>query len=254
MEMFFLNPWAMVVGGILVSSPIIIHLINRMRFRRIRWAAMEFLLKSQKRNRRRLIIEQLILLLLRILIVALLGFLLARRVMGAQSQGQSAMHIVILDDSLSMTDRFSANGENTNSFEQGKRMIREIAKNAKQANAGQQMQVYLLSDLEGEPIFNARLDENSLDELSSKLETQKPTALHLNPTDGIKKARDLFQDAPQSKKICHLVSDFREIDWLVGPDSKGLADAVDELGESRANLTLVEWAHPYRGQPAKGAL
>ena len=59
---FFLHPWYMVAGGALVSAPILIHLINRMRFKRIRWAAMEFLLKSQKRNRRRLIIEQLILL------------------------------------------------------------------------------------------------------------------------------------------------------------------------------------------------
>ena len=42
----------MVAGAALVSAPIIIHLINRMRFKRIRWAAMEFLLKSQKRNRR----------------------------------------------------------------------------------------------------------------------------------------------------------------------------------------------------------
>src|SRR5438034_11799602 len=95
----FLNPANMVIGGALISSPIIIHLINRMRFKRIRWAAMEFLLKSQKRNRRRLIIEQLILLALRILIVLLLGFILGRLVWGAQTAGQSAMHYVILDDS-----------------------------------------------------------------------------------------------------------------------------------------------------------
>ena len=63
----FANPFAMLAGVLLISSPIIIHLINRMRFKRIRWAAMEFLLKSQKRNRRKLIIEQMILLLLRIL-------------------------------------------------------------------------------------------------------------------------------------------------------------------------------------------
>ncbi len=74
----FLNPANMVIGGALISSPIIIHLINRMRFKRLRWAAMEFLLKSQKRNRRRLIIEQLILLALRILLVLLAGLLLAR--------------------------------------------------------------------------------------------------------------------------------------------------------------------------------
>src|SRR5260370_33890569 len=75
---FFLNPWSMVAGGAMISAPILIHLINRMRFKRIRWAAMEFLLKAQKRNRRRLNIEQIILLMLRCLMMLLGGFLLAR--------------------------------------------------------------------------------------------------------------------------------------------------------------------------------
>src|SRR5712691_5806622 len=105
--MFFLNPFAMVVGGALVSAPILIHLINRMRFKRIRWAAMEFLLKSQKRNRRRLIIEQLILLLLRCLLVLLAAFLVARFVGPALglTPTSSTTHVVVLDDTVSMTDR-----------------------------------------------------------------------------------------------------------------------------------------------------
>ncbi len=74
----FLNPFTMIIGGALIASPIIIHLINRMRFKRIRWAAMEFLLKAQKKSRRRMIIEQLILLLLRILLVLLIALLLSR--------------------------------------------------------------------------------------------------------------------------------------------------------------------------------
>ena len=48
-------------GAALLAVPVIIHLINRLRFRRVRFAAMEFLLKSQQRNRRRLLIEQLLL-------------------------------------------------------------------------------------------------------------------------------------------------------------------------------------------------
>src|SRR6516162_9149302 len=96
----FLNPANMIVGGALVSSPIIIHLINRMRYKRVRWAAMEFLLKSQKRNRRRLIIEQLILLFLRILLVLLAGLLLAR-FLGASALGlqgnRNTVHLVLLD-------------------------------------------------------------------------------------------------------------------------------------------------------------
>ena len=91
----FLNPFAMVVGGALISAPILIHLINRMRFKRIRWAAMEFLLKSQKRNRRKLIIEQMILLLLRILLVLLAAFLVARFVYGAGAS-RGASHVVIV--------------------------------------------------------------------------------------------------------------------------------------------------------------
>src|SRR6516164_8040067 len=104
----FLHPWYMVAGGLLISSPIIIHLINRLRFKRIRWAAMEFLLKSQKRNRRRLIIEQMILLLLRILLVLLAGLLLAR-FLGfafAQFQVNNTIHVVVLDDRLSTEDHW----------------------------------------------------------------------------------------------------------------------------------------------------
>src|SRR6185369_6547274 len=102
----FLNPANMVVGGALVSSPIIIHLINRMRYRRVRWAAMEFLLKSQKRNRRRLIIEQLILLVL------LAGLLLARFLSDALAftRPQNTPHVVVLDDTPSMGDAWRQDG------------------------------------------------------------------------------------------------------------------------------------------------
>src|SRR5438270_3177328 len=110
----FLNPAYLFAGLALISLPIIIHLINRMRFKRIRWAAMEFLLKAQKRNRRRLIIEQLILLALRCFLVALVGLLVARFVgfSFADIGSKQAMHIVLLDDTLSMNDQWKE-GETT---------------------------------------------------------------------------------------------------------------------------------------------
>src|SRR5271169_935675 len=125
MEFFFLNPWAMVAGGLLISSPIIIHLINRMRFKRIRWAAMEFLLKSQKRNRRRLIIEQLILLLLRIFLVLLAGLLLARFIgfFFGPIQPKTSQHVILLDDTASMNDEWRVDGEAKSSFKEAKRLI-----------------------------------------------------------------------------------------------------------------------------------
>src|SRR5438094_5770113 len=99
----FANPAALTLGGAMVSAPIIIHLINRMRFKRIRWAAMEFLLKSQKRNRRRLIIEQLLLLALRCFLI-FLAVMLVSRYIGLSFAGfqlQNTTHVVVLDDTLS---------------------------------------------------------------------------------------------------------------------------------------------------------
>src|SRR5437667_8154240 len=114
----FLNPAYLLAGTALVSLPIIIHLINRMRFKRVRWAAMEFLLKSQKRNRRRLIIEQLILLALRCLLV-FLAVILVSRYLGfsfAMFEPQNTLHVVVLDDSHSMTDHQREEGEEHDCF------------------------------------------------------------------------------------------------------------------------------------------
>ncbi|MFZ4733882.1 MAG: BatA domain-containing protein, partial [Pirellulales bacterium] len=49
----------------LAAAPIIIHLINLLRHRRVEWAAMEFLLASQRKYRTRVLLKQLLLLALR---------------------------------------------------------------------------------------------------------------------------------------------------------------------------------------------
>src|SRR5437773_11869322 len=70
----FFGIWeaTLAVGAGAVSVPIIIHLLNRRRFKIVTWAAMRFLLAAQKQNSRRLRIEQLLLLAVRCLLVALL--------------------------------------------------------------------------------------------------------------------------------------------------------------------------------------
>src|SRR5450432_2009533 len=67
----FLGLWAALATGVgAISIPVIIHLINRRRFKIVPWAAMKFLLAAQKQTRKRMRIEQLLLLLCRMLIVA----------------------------------------------------------------------------------------------------------------------------------------------------------------------------------------
>jgi hypothetical protein len=249
----FLHPWYMVAGGALVSAPILIHLINRMRFKRIRWAAMEFLLKSQKRNRRRLIIEQLILLLLRILLVLLAAFLVARFVAGAVGGGNGATHVVILDDTPSMADRSAEAAKETTAFEAGKEQIKQLARSAVQAPSSQRMIVLLLSDLDT-TLFDQRLSDRSVDELHTALAARKPGYVHIDPVKAIEKGKAILNTVQQGQKVLHFVSDFRETDWVIGPGVENLNQTVDRLLADGIHLSLIDAAAPARGKTRKVAL
>src|SRR5437899_1733119 len=155
----FLNPANMVIGGALISSPIIIHLINRMRFKRLRWAAMEFLLKSQKRNRRRLIIEQLLLLALRCLLVAMVGLLVLRFVgfSFAMFQSTPILHVVLIDDTLSMRDQWREEDVEKNSYRVALAEIEKILTGVSQSSGTARVQMLQLSRLALERGYQPRV-------------------------------------------------------------------------------------------------
>src|SRR3954453_20552770 len=77
----FSTPMFAAAGILLVAIPIIIHILNRRRFKTVTWAAMEYLLRAMRKNRRRLKFEQMLLLVTRCLVLALLGAALARPMM-----------------------------------------------------------------------------------------------------------------------------------------------------------------------------
>lgn len=88
------------------SVPIVIHLLNRFRFRRVSWAAMDFLLRALEKNRRRLRTENLLLLLIRVLMVMLFALALANITFSCDNRsgilaGQPRLRVVMVDDSFS---------------------------------------------------------------------------------------------------------------------------------------------------------
>src|SRR5208282_4720873 len=185
----FLHPWYMVAGGALISSPIIIHLINRMRFKRLRWAAMEFLLKSQKRNRRRLIIEQLLLLLLRCTLVALAGLLVLRFVgfSFGMFNKQDTLHVVLLDDTLSMNDRWKQGGGFKSSLDFAKSdiIMDKIVRNVGQSTTNERLMILPLSKLAIEPTFQPEVfqrlnDKKTVEKIREYLDKLPPGKLHVN--------------------------------------------------------------------------
>lgn len=93
-------------GAICALGPVIIHLLNRQRYRTVQWAAMDFLREAIQRNRRILQIRDIVLLLLRTAAVLFFGFALARPFFSATSgsfdQRQPLHAILLFDNSLSM--------------------------------------------------------------------------------------------------------------------------------------------------------
>jgi hypothetical protein len=253
---FFAHPWSMAFGGVLISAPIIIHLINRMRFKRIRWAAMEFLLKSQKRNRRRMIIEQLILLLLRILLVLLAAFLVARYLYGGAGP-KGASHLVLVDDSLSMNDRQDEGGNATTAFDQARARTAELARVASKASAAQTMKVFVTSDFDT-PIADGRVSSSFDNDIGSgfALRNNKPTLMASSALTALRKARALMdeQKGDQVQKVLHFVSDFRDRDWTTGPGAEDLIEEVKNTLESGIHLSFIDVAGPTRSKNVKVTL
>lgn len=234
----FFNP-AFVAGGMfLLASPIIIHLINRMRYRRVRFAAMEFLLASQQRNRRRLLLEQLLLLLLRLLIVAAIVMLISRLILDPSQmsifRGARSHHVVLLDDSLSMRDRW---GE-TSSFSEGLKIVnRLVAGGAEQPNT-QKLTLLRLSRPD-QPILSERdVNEEFVAELSTKLDQQSFPCTHraLDLVAGLQAAGKLLAGERGTVQHLHVISDFRERDWQ---DQKAISGAVEELTKAGISVNLV---------------
>ena len=102
-----LAPLFAVAGIVGASIPLILHLLNRERARRLVFGTIRFIQMSHQTNVRRHKLKRLLLLLMRILILALLGFAFARPFFAeapiiAQKTGGKRNAIVILDTSYSM--------------------------------------------------------------------------------------------------------------------------------------------------------
>ena len=124
--MAFLNP-AFLSFLALVGVPLLIHLIRRRKLKVVKWAAMEFLRQSQKKQKRRLRIEELILLALRTLIVALAVLAFCRPVLRTGipllSQNARVYAVVVLDNSYSMGHQGS---DGKSSFERAQDSIQDL--------------------------------------------------------------------------------------------------------------------------------
>jgi hypothetical protein len=106
MELAWLNP-ALVAGALIAGLPLIVHLISRRRARRVRFAAIEFVLRSQRRTARQIRLRQILLLVARTLLLLFAALAVAQPVLRPEGAADGAERppvalAVVIDESASM--------------------------------------------------------------------------------------------------------------------------------------------------------
>ena len=233
---YFLNPAFVLPGLLCILGPIIIHLINRRRFRTVHFAAMEFLLESHQRNKRRVLIEQIILLLLRCLLVAGIAFLISRLLLKPDQasvfRSSKTLHVVLLDDSASMQNSWGT----TNAFEKAKAVVQRLVEEGSRRAGQQQLTLIRLSDYQQQVFEKRQIGDDFLEEVEAKLNSLKCTNKSLSLEKGLQECRRYLDEDKISVKRLHVISDFRSADWS---QKSALAEEIKLLNDQNVPTNLV---------------
>jgi hypothetical protein len=244
---FFETPLAAAgAAGAAVSIPIIIHLLNRRRFRIVEWAAMRFLLAAQKKNSRKMRIEQLLLLLVRCLIVLLLALAMcsvtewAERLWrwanpaGGKGMITSATRthkILVLDGSYSM----GARAGDASFFEKARALASEAAESG---TSGDAYSVVLMASpprrIVPEPSEDGR-------RVASEIRSLRATHGNADLSGTLATVAGLLKSSPGKfpAKEVYFFTDMQKSGWL-SPRPGDLAGALSVFKQSGAKAIFVD--------------
>ena len=251
----FAHP-ALLWGLALAGVPVLIHLINMFRHRRVQWAAMEFLLASQQKNRTRVILRQLLLLLMRMAAIAVVVLMLARPRLegrwGSLFGGGRTHHVVLLDDSFSMSDRWS----DTSAFAEAKAVIERIGRDAARSLEPQTFTLLRFSRVEsGElgtrpDMLEETVDSGFADRLREVLDQMEVSQTAAGPIPVLEAVDRLTGSSPGRRSV-YLISDFRARQWRTPGDLK---NRLHDLQQRRGLLQLINCVDSARPNLAVAAL
>jgi hypothetical protein len=203
MSVFFLQP--LYLYGLLAASlPILIHLLNRRRMKRIRFPAVRFILLSQKRISRSYRLRHWLVLALRTAAIVLLALLLANPIFqtgaGLFAGGGPVSLVIILDNSLSMT--WSGDGTGFKQAKEAARLLIAALNDGDRA-------VLIPTSISGKEAFRLKAEKEVLLQELAAVEIADGTA-NFSAALGI--AYQLLNE-PASQKEIRLITDMGLTDW-----------------------------------------
>ena len=240
----FVSPVLATAGAVAVSAPILIHLLARRRFKRIRWAAMDFLIDAERRNRRRVRLEELILLALRCLAVLLVGLMVARPflspggIAAAWGGSQRTERVMVLDDSFSMG--YESPGGTP--FAHAKTAVRRLVESFRRDAPDDSVTILRMSSPTNPVVAGAYLDAEQVEATLARVEALAPSQQAIELADVFKgMAEVLSRDAGAVNATVYFLSDFQRRDWSPSEQTENAA------ADGMITAPLRNWAGRDRG-------
>lgn len=247
--MSFLFPTLLTIGLPLIAVPVLIHLINLRRQQKIRWAAMQFLLESERQNKRWILFKQWLLLAARMAAIGLLVLLLAHvivrnewlRILGSGT----THHVVLVDDSYSTSDRW----ESTSALGEAKRAVQAIIEQAQQHSDSQLVTLLRFSEAAklsagAQPeIFAQAIDDDFRSKLEAIVTGWQFSQTDVGPADALKAVPRLPLAGDDQTVILYLVSDFRTRQFGSATEVRKL---LDDMKPDLAQIHLVRTVREMR--------
>ncbi len=239
------NPW-MALGAVAVASPIIIHLLSKRKFKVVDWAAMDFLLDANRRNRRRVRLENLLLLLLRCLVCILLALLITRPLYKPQGLAAKALRastlerIVLLDDSPSMTAR----SNNKTIFDDARDGVVSFINEMSSERSGDSMTLILTSSPNRPLVAGKAMDTKSAEELVRTVQNLKPSDISVQMDKALLEVeKSLKERSNNVNRVVYLISDMRRREWAstdATPKDRTVAALVKRIADQAQGCFLVD--------------
>jgi len=216
-------PGLLVAGVACTSIPILIHLLNKRRFRRIRWAAVDFLVEADRRNRRRVRLEEWILLALRCLAMLLIGLMLARwflrpdallAVLGSTGVSE---RIVVLDDSFSTGLATGGSQSGVTVFARSTQAIERLIGWLREESPRDRLTILLTSKPDTAWLAETRIGDVQMADFKTQLEGLSPSSRCGNVAASMTAVRGLLDGREGSiNATVYVLSDFQRSDWVAG--------------------------------------
>lgn len=216
------------------AAPLLIHLINLLRHRTINWPAMEFLLASQRKYRTRVLLKQLLLMAMRVAAIAGIVLALAqprwRSALASFLGGEQITHIVLLDDSYSMSEETG----DESCFDRSREVARQLVDEFAAAGSGQSLAVGRFSRLaqaqgDGFDLVPQPLTPEHADDAEKLIEASMPSQAAAGPREAIAAAAE-FVTSGAGATVLWVLSDFRDRDWRAAEETASLLRQVSEAG------------------------